>query len=71
MKHNATKLMDESQECLAALSCESLDCTVKLYPEAKTFDVRLGSYQLSSPGGLLAKVSYSTLCISRRIHLSI
>ncbi|KAI4338425.1 hypothetical protein MLD38_023489 [Melastoma candidum] len=55
MKHNASKLIDELQECLASLSCENLDCIVRLYPEAKVFDVKLGSYQLSSPQGQLAE----------------
>nr|XP_027080056.1 uncharacterized protein LOC113703042 isoform X2 [Coffea arabica] len=54
MKHNASRLADE-KECLADLSCENLDCFVNLYSEAKVFDVRLGSYQLSSPNGLLAE----------------
>lgn len=55
MKHNASKLISEDQE-IAALSSENLSCSIKLYPEAKVIDVRLGSYQLSSPSGLLAKV---------------
>ncbi|KAK4746515.1 hypothetical protein SAY87_012827 [Trapa incisa] len=54
MKHNASKLINDDQE-IAALSSESLSCSIKLYPEAKVVDVRLGSYQLSSPSGLLAK----------------
>ncbi|KAL6985853.1 hypothetical protein U1Q18_019226 [Sarracenia purpurea var. burkii] len=54
MRHNASKLTDD-QECLAELSCDNLDCFVKLYPEAKVFDLKLGSYQLSSPNGLLAE----------------
>ncbi|XP_058190168.1 uncharacterized protein LOC131307586 isoform X5 [Rhododendron vialii] len=54
MRHNASKLTDDD-ECLAELSCDNLDCFVKLYPEAKVFDVKLGSYQLSSPNGLLAE----------------
>ncbi|KAK3008800.1 hypothetical protein RJ639_013898 [Escallonia herrerae] len=54
MKHNASKLID-SQECLAELSCENLDCFIKFYSEAKVFDMKLGSYQLSSPHGLLAE----------------
>lgn len=56
MNHNASKLTTDSQECLAELSCESLDCSIKLYSEAKVFDLKLGSYQLSSPNGLLAEV---------------
>ena len=56
MKHNASKLLDEALDCLAELSCEDLDCTIKLYPETKVFDVKLGSYKLSSPNGLLTEV---------------
>lgn len=56
MEHNATKLLDEALDCLAELSCEGLDCSIKLYPETKVFDVKLGSYRLSSPSGLLAEV---------------
>ncbi|KAK8614167.1 hypothetical protein V6N13_122539 [Hibiscus sabdariffa] len=55
MKHNASKLLDGAHACLAELSCEGLDCSIKLYPETKVFDVKLGSYQLSSPNGLLAE----------------
>ncbi|KAF9624988.1 hypothetical protein IFM89_016808 [Coptis chinensis] len=54
MKHNASKLVTR-QQCLAELSCEDLDCVIKLYPEAKVFEVKLGSYKLSSPHGLLAE----------------
>ncbi|CAA0838075.1 pleckstrin homology (PH) domain-containing protein [Striga hermonthica] len=53
MKHNASKLTD-SQECLADLSCDNLECCIKLYPEAKIVDIKLGSYRLLSPKGLLA-----------------
>lgn len=53
MKHNASKLSD-SKKCLADLSCDNLDCYAKLYLEAKEFDVRLGSYRLLSPSGVLA-----------------
>ncbi|XP_022737877.1 uncharacterized protein LOC111290709 isoform X2 [Durio zibethinus] len=55
MKHNASKLLDGAHTCLAELSCEGLDCSIKLYPETKVFGVKLGSYQLSSPNGLLAQ----------------
>lgn len=55
MKHNASKLID-SKECLADLSCDNLDCYIKLYKEAKIFDIKLGSYRLLSPNGLLAEV---------------
>ncbi|KAJ4846821.1 hypothetical protein Tsubulata_004613 [Turnera subulata] len=55
MKRNATKLADATQDCLAELSCNGLDCFIKLYPETKVFNLKLGSYQLSSPNGLLAQ----------------
>ncbi|XP_060207492.1 uncharacterized protein LOC132635217 [Lycium barbarum] len=54
MKHNASKLGDTSN-CLADLSCNKLECYIKLYSEAKVFDIKLGSYQLWSPNGLLAE----------------
>ncbi|PPR99880.1 hypothetical protein GOBAR_AA20786 [Gossypium barbadense] len=57
MKHNASKLLDGAHTCLADLSCEGLDCSIKLYPETKVFGVKLGSYQLSSPNGLLAQMT--------------
>lgn len=56
MKHNASKLITKDQESLAELSCEGIDCSVRLYPEAKVFDVKLGSYKLSSSRGILAEV---------------
>nr|DAD18267.1 TPA_asm: hypothetical protein HUJ06_019730 [Nelumbo nucifera] len=55
MKHNASKLIAEAQHCLAELSCEGLDCSVRLYSETKVFDLKLASYRLSSPNGLLAE----------------
>lgn len=55
MQHNASKLV-EDHKCLAELSCDGFDCSIKLYPETKVFDMKLGSYQLSSPNGLLAQV---------------
>ncbi|XP_062073801.1 uncharacterized protein LOC133778015 isoform X2 [Humulus lupulus] len=54
-KHSATKLIDGPNEYLAELSCEGLHCFIKLYPETKIFNVKLGSYRLSSPNGLLAE----------------
>ncbi|CAK9173345.1 unnamed protein product [Ilex paraguariensis] len=54
MKHNASKLAD-TVECLAELSCDNLDCFMKFYSETKVFDMKLGSYRLSSPNGLLAE----------------
>ncbi|WOL09557.1 hypothetical protein Cni_G18310 [Canna indica] len=60
MKHNATRLVADGQECLADLSCEGLACNIKTYPEAKVFNVKLGSYKLSSPYGLLAESATST-----------
>ncbi|KAJ7944655.1 pleckstrin-likey (PH) domain-containing protein [Quillaja saponaria] len=55
MNHNASKLVGEAQDFVAELSCEDLNCSIKLYPETKLFNVKLGSYQLSSPNGLLAE----------------
>jgi vacuolar protein sorting-associated protein 13A/C len=63
MKHSASKLSD-SNKYLADLSCDNLDCYVKFYLEAKEFDVRLGSYRLLSPNGLLAAVSAIFLFLS-------
>ncbi|KAL8053513.1 hypothetical protein ABFS82_05G077000 [Erythranthe guttata] len=54
MKHNASKLTD-SQECLADLSCDNLECWIKLYSESKIVNIKLGSYRLLSPNGLLAE----------------
>ncbi|ERN15489.1 uncharacterized protein LOC18443778 [Amborella trichopoda] len=55
MEKNASKLLTEDLHFLADLSCEGLDCSVKLFSEAKIVDVKLGSYRLSSPNGLLAE----------------
>jgi len=59
MKHNASKLTIDDSECLADLSCQDFCCNLKMYPEAKIFDLKLGSYRLLSPYGLLAEVSVS------------
>ncbi|ESW28603.1 hypothetical protein PHAVU_002G003000 [Phaseolus vulgaris] len=63
MNHNASKLIGETKESVAELSCEDLSCSIKLYPETKVFDIKLGSYKLSSPTGLLAEsaTSYDSL----------
>jgi len=58
MKRSASKLYDGEKECLAELSCEGLNCSVKLFPETKIADIKLGRYRLSSPSGLLAEVCY-------------
>ncbi|KAK9698879.1 hypothetical protein RND81_08G137700 [Saponaria officinalis] len=54
MRRNASKLMD-ADLCLAELACESLNCSGKLYAEAMVFDLKLSSYRLISPCGLLAE----------------
>ncbi|KAE9596742.1 putative vacuolar protein sorting-associated protein [Lupinus albus] len=59
MNHNASKLTGEANEPVVELSCEDLSCSIKLYPETKVFDIKLGSYQLSSPKGLLAESATS------------
>ncbi|XP_076943882.1 uncharacterized protein LOC143614277 [Bidens hawaiensis] len=62
IKHNASRLA-EAHEIVAELSCENLDCLMKFYKDAKVFDMKLGSYRLSSPDGLLAEsaTSYDSL----------
>ncbi|XP_021768084.1 uncharacterized protein LOC110732449 isoform X1 [Chenopodium quinoa] len=54
MRRNASKLID-ADGCVAELSCESLKCSGSLYAEAKNFDLKLGSYRLTSPQGILAE----------------
>lgn len=56
MRRSASKLYDGEKECLAELSCEGLNCSIKLFPETKIADIKLGRYRLSSPSGLLAEV---------------
>lgn len=56
MRRNATKLLSGANDSLAELSCENIDCSIRLYPETKIIDVKMGSYKLSSPSGLLAEV---------------
>lgn len=55
MRRNASKLYDGDKECLAELSCEDLNCSIKLFPETKIADIKLGRYRLSSPSGPLAE----------------
>ncbi|CAI0538916.1 unnamed protein product [Linum tenue] len=59
MNRNATKLVDRAQELLAELSCDGLSCTIDLYQETKVFNLKLGSYQLSSPDGRIAESATS------------
>ncbi|KMT11750.1 hypothetical protein BVRB_5g105600 [Beta vulgaris subsp. vulgaris] len=54
MRRNATKLID-IDECVAELSCESLKCSGSLYAESKILNLKLGSYHLTSPCGILAE----------------
>ncbi|KAH9610754.1 hypothetical protein KSS87_017342 [Heliosperma pusillum] len=58
MRRNASKLID-GNICIAELACESLNCSGKLYTEAMFFDLKLSSYRLISPRGLLAKSAAS------------
>ncbi|WVZ57683.1 hypothetical protein U9M48_008037 [Paspalum notatum var. saurae] len=55
MKHNASKLTIDDSECLADLSCQNFCCNLKMYSEAKMFELKLGSYRLLSPYGLIAE----------------
>ncbi|KAI9114488.1 hypothetical protein K1719_014716 [Acacia pycnantha] len=59
MKHNASKCTGEAKEFFAELSSEDLRCSIKQYPQTKVFDMKLGSYKLSSPKGLLAESAAS------------
>ncbi|KAL9231233.1 hypothetical protein vseg_006486 [Gypsophila vaccaria] len=58
MRRNASKLID-ADVCLAELACESLNCSGRLYAEAMFFDLKLSSYRLISPRGLLAESAAS------------
>lgn len=55
MRHNASKLVDDTGCNIIELSAEELQCNSKIYPEMKVFNLKLGSYQISSPEGLLAE----------------
>ena len=59
MDHNASKLIGEANEPVEELSCENVSCSIKLYPETKVFYIKLGSYQLLSPKGLLVESATS------------
>jgi hypothetical protein len=56
MNHNATKLLSANSTTILELSSEDLNCGIKLYPIAKSFDVKLASYKISCPEGLLGEV---------------
>jgi vacuolar protein sorting-associated protein 13A/C len=58
MEHNATKILDENCRNIIALSAEDMKCSAKIYGEMKIIDFKLGSYQVSSPEGLLAEVQH-------------
>ncbi|XP_074317635.1 uncharacterized protein LOC141653693 isoform X2 [Silene latifolia] len=58
MRRNASKMID-GNICIAELACESLNCSGKLYTETMFFDLKLSSYRLISPRGLLAKSAAS------------
>lgn len=56
MKHNGTKLLSATGECILELTSEGLGCGIQLYPETKVFKVGLNSYKISTPEGLLGEV---------------
>jgi len=58
MRHNASKLTIDGHD-ITELSSEGFQCSVKLYPETKIFDIKLQSYQLNAPEGLLLEVVLS------------
>jgi len=55
MKHNGTKLLSATGECILELTSEGLGCGIQLYPETKVFKVGLNSYKISTPEGLLGE----------------
>ncbi|XP_024524741.1 uncharacterized protein LOC9654875 isoform X2 [Selaginella moellendorffii] len=55
MHYNASKLISENEEELLTLSCEGLQSSIRLYSEAKDFDLKLESYKICCPEGLLAE----------------
>lgn len=72
MRRNASKLVGDNQKCLAELSCDALVCSTRLYEERKIFDLKLGSYRLNSPNGLLAEVWMNLhLCVKSKTSLAI
>eukprot|EP01018_Ginkgo_biloba_P007485 Gb_23775 [translate_table: standard] len=80
MRHNASKLVTKDGHTLTELSCEGLQCSVKLYPETQIIDIKLASYQLASPDGLLAesatedeslKATFSYMPLDRQVDWSL
>lgn len=79
MQHNASKLTIDGHD-VTELSCEGFQCSVKLYPETKIFDLQLQSYQLNSPEGLLLesatedeslKATFSYMPFDRQVDWSL
>lgn len=61
MHHNATRLLDAEGGCVMELSADGFDCSANLYPEMKMVGVKLASYKVRSPEGVLAEVNCSTV----------
>jgi vacuolar protein sorting-associated protein 13A/C len=57
MKHNGTRLLSGDRKVpILELTAEGIGCNVKLYPQTQVFDVKLSSYKISCPEGLLGEV---------------
>lgn len=79
MRHNASKLTIDGHD-ITELSSEGFQCSVKLYPETKIFDIKLQSYQLNAPEGLLLesatedeslKATFSYMPFDRQVDWSL
>jgi vacuolar protein sorting-associated protein 13A/C len=56
MKHNGTRLLSGDRKVpILELTAEGIGCNVKLYPQTQVFDVKLSSYKISCPEGLLGE----------------
>jgi vacuolar protein sorting-associated protein 13A/C len=64
MRHNATKLVSQDKEDLLELSCDDLQCVLHMYPKTIRFDLKLGSYQVACPEGLLAESATKTEAVN-------
>jgi vacuolar protein sorting-associated protein 13A/C len=56
MKHNGTRFLSGDRKVrILELTAEGIGCNVKLYPQTQVFDVKLSSYKISCPEGLLGE----------------
>ncbi|CAM6084054.1 unnamed protein product [Calypogeia fissa] len=64
MRRNATKLVAQDTEELLELSADDLQCILHMYPKTMRVNVKLGSYQVECPEGLLAESATKTEAIT-------